>query len=227
MGGTNIIKTNTTNTIMKNEEIINALKWRYATKVFDASKKVSDEDMQTILESARLAPSSTGIEPWKFLVVKNADLRQKLRAASYDQLKVTDASHLVVIARRTDADVLPDELIARTAVAQGKKPEDLGGLKHMAEGIITAHPDKNILNEYLARQTYIPLGTMVETAALLGIDNCPMEGFNPDQVVEILGLSSKNLYPVAMIAFGYRGDDNYSKLPKVRRSFDEVVEVIA
>jgi nitroreductase len=212
---------------MKNEEIINALNWRYATKVFDPTKKVSDEDIHTILESARLAPSSVGLEPWKFLVVENVELRQKMRAAGYDQTKITDASHLVVIARRTDTAALPDELIARAAKIEGKAPEDLAGLKKMAEGGIAAWPDKNLLDQYLARQTYIPLGTMVETAALLNIDNCPMEGFDPEQIAQILGLSAKNLYPVAMIAFGYRGDDAFAKIPKVRRSFEEVVEFIA
>ncbi len=212
---------------MKNEEIITALKWRYATKVFDPLKKVSDEDIHTILESARLAPSSTGIEPWKFLVVLNADLRKKMREAGYGQPKITDASHLVVIARRTDAAALPGELIERAAKIEGKTPEELAGLRKMAEGAIASRSDKNMLNEYLARQTYIPLGTMVETAALLGVDNCPMEGFDPEQIAQILGLSAKNLYPVAMIAFGYRGDDAFAKLPKVRRSFDEVVEFIA
>lgn len=212
---------------MKNEEIIKALEWRYATKIFDPAKKVSDEDIHTILESARLAPSSTGIEPWKFIVVVNPEIRKKLRAVGYDQSKITDASHLVVIARRTDGDALPGELIERTAKIEGKAPEDLEGLRKMAEGAIGARSDEKVRGEYLARQSYIPLGIMVETASLLGVDNCPMEGFDPDQVASILGLGAKNLYPAAMVAFGYRGDDAHAKLPKVRRSFDEAVEFIA
>jgi len=212
---------------IKNEEIINALQWRYAVKVFDPAKKVSDEDMRTILESARLAPSSVGIEPWKFLVVVDPELRKKIRAAGYDQPKITDASHLVIITRRTDSAALPEELVARTAKTQSKEPEELAGLKQMAESMNLRYPDKAILNEYLARQTYIPLGTMIETAALLGVDSCPMEGFDPAQVAQILGLEAKNLFPVAMVAFGYRGDDPYAKLPKTRRSFEEAVEFIA
>ncbi len=212
---------------MHNEEIIKALEWRYATKIFDPAKKVSDGDMHTILESARLAPSSVGIEPWKFLVVANPEIRTKLRAAGYDQPKITDASHLVVIARRTDAEALPGELISRAAKIEGKAPEELAGLKQMAEGTIGARTDAALRGEYLARQTYIPLGIMVETASLLGVDNCPMEGFDPDQVAAILGLAAKNLYPVAMVAFGYRGEDAFAKIPKVRRSFEEAVEFIA
>ena len=95
---------------MKSADILEALNWRYAVKTFDTNKKVSAEDLATILESARLAPSSIGIEPWKFLVVNNPELRAQLRAAGYDQTKITDASHLVVITARTDANNLPEEL---------------------------------------------------------------------------------------------------------------------
>src|SRR4051812_16590220 len=105
------------------EHILEALNWRYAVKTFDASKKVAEEDVQTILESGRLAPSSIGLEPWKFIVVKNDELRKKIRAVGYDQSKITDASHLVIVAHRTDGAALPGELIARTAQAQGKSVE--------------------------------------------------------------------------------------------------------
>ncbi len=203
---------------MKAEEITKALHWRYAVKTFDTEKKVSDTDLRMILESGRLAPSGIGLEPWKFIVVKNPEVRAKLRTVGYDQTKITDASHLVVITYRTDATVLPAELIARTGLAQSKTAEDLAGLMQMATNT-AAHAD-------LKAHSYIPLGIMIETAALMGIDTGPMEGFDPIQVNEILGLKEKNLAVATMLAIGYRGDDAYASLPKTRRPYDEVIEVI-
>jgi len=206
-------------------EIISALEKRYATKIFDTSKKVSDEDMKTILEAGRLSPSSFGFEPWKFIVITNPDIRTKMRAAGYDQTKLTDASHLVVVAYRTDADALVPELIARTAAAQGKKKEDLADFEKMATGAMSGKQG-DARDSWLKAQTYIPLGIMTLTAALLGIDTCPMEGFDPKQINAILGLKEKNLCAATMLAVGYRGEDPYATKPKVRRSYDEVVETI-
>ncbi len=210
---------------MKSADILEALNWRYAVKTFDTNKKVSAEDLATILESARLAPSSIGIEPWKFLVVNNPELRAQLRAAGYDQTKITDASHLVVITARTDANNLPEELVARTAKTQGKTAEDLSTLHQMAAGAMSSKSPE-ALDLWLKSQSYIPLGMMLETAALLGVDACPMEGFDPTKVGEVLGLEAKHLKVVTMLAIGYRGDDAYASLPKTRRAYDEVVEII-
>ncbi len=211
---------------MIQNQIIEALKNRYATKVFDTNKKVSESDLQTILESARLAPSSFGIEAWKFLVVNNPEIRAQLRAAGYDQPKFTDASHLIVLARRTDSENISNELIERTAATQGVTAENLAGLKQMVDGSIAFKTGTNTFDSWTAAQTYIALGIMVETAALMGIDSCPMEGFDAQKVDEILGLADKNLAVVTILALGYRGDDAYATLPKTRRDLDDVVEVI-
>lgn len=209
------------------ESILNALTWRYAVKTFDSTKQVPDEHMATILESARLAPSSVGLEPWKFFVVTNTELREKLRAAGYDQTKITDASYLVVITHRTDAQNLASELIDRTMKATGATEESLAGLKGMAEGAVAGHSQSaEVINGWLAAQTYIPLGIMLETAALLEVDACPMEGFDSIAVGEILGLKEKNLAVTTMVAFGYRGEDTYAKLPKTRREYTDVIEVL-
>ncbi len=210
---------------MPTTDILTALNWRFATKVFDPSRIVSDEDLHTILESGRLAPSSFGIEPWKFIVVTNPEIRSKLRAAGYDQPKITDASHLIVLAARTDSEVLPQELIARTAETQGKTIEELDGLAQMVGGAVSSKSDA-ARDAWLTAQTYIPLGIMVTAASMLGIDNGPMEGFDPAQVGEILGLPAQNLKAVTMLALGYRGDDAYASVPKTRRAFEEVVEQI-
>ena len=148
-----------------------------------------------------------------------------MRVAGYDQTKITDASHLIVVAYRTDADTLVSELIARTATAHGKSEEELGGLEKMVGGSIRGRQE-GARDAWLKAQVYIPFGVMMLTAALLGVDTCPMKGFNPDQIDAILGLRKKNLRAATMLAVGYRGDDAYAAKPKVRRPYDEAVEVI-
>ncbi len=208
------------------QEILNALNWRYATQVFDPQKCVSPEEMRAILEAAGLAPSSFGLEAWKFLVIENPEIRAKLREVGFDQPKITDASHLVVVARRTDArQHITQELIERSAKQQGVDPAKLDGLKNMVERSLAGKSDAEV-DAWVRSQTYIPLGIMIETAALLGIDAGPMEGFMPAGVDEVLGLKEKNLTATSMIAFGYRGEDSAAKRPKVRRVFEEVVEFV-
>lgn len=211
----------------KRKEIIDALNWRFAAKVFDPAKKVSDEDMRTILEAARLSPSSNGVEAWKFLVIENPEIRRKLRDEANGQPKMVDASHLVVVCYRTDvAENIARERLERTAKIQGQKIEELGGLKSMLEGGIAKKLADGTLLSWAKSQTYIALGIMIETASLLRVDNGPMEGFNNEKVEEILNLKGKNLKIATMIAFGYRGDDPAEKRPKVRRDFGEVIEFI-
>lgn len=211
---------------MIRKQIIEALNNRYATKIFDPNKKITDSDLQTILESARLTPSSFGIEAWKFLVINNKEIRLKLLVAGYEQPKFTEASHLIVLARRTDSENISKELIQRTAIAHGKTEDELGGFKHMVDESIGFKIGTNTFDSWTAAQTYIALGVMIETAALMGIDSCPMEGFDAQKVDEILGLADKNLAVVTILALGYRGDDAYATLPKTRRNFDDVVEII-
>jgi nitroreductase / dihydropteridine reductase len=208
------------------EEIIKALNWRYAGKIFDPNKKVSDENLKTILESARLSPGSSGLEMWKFLVIQNPEIRARIREVGDDQPKITDASHLIVIAHRTDPENISRERLERTSKIQNQPIEELGGLKKSAENAVNKHVANGTFECWAKAQTYIPLGIMIETAALLGVDHGPMEGFQPDKVDEILGLKEKNLKSVTMLALGYRGEDPAAKRPKIRRSFDDVIEFI-
>jgi len=211
---------------MNGDEIVKALSWRSATKAFDPAKKISETDLHTILESARLSPSSFGIEAWKFIVVENTEVRTDIRAAAWDQPKVTDASHLVVIARRTDARAnIVNELIERTAKIQGVASESLDGLKQMVGGSISHRSDES-LDVWVRAQAYIPLGIMIESASLLGIDSGPMEGFDPLKVGDLLGLKEKNLSATTMLALGYRLLSDETNRPKVRRAFNEVVEFV-
>lgn len=222
-----LIKVNMMQNYTINEQILKALNWRYATKVFDKNKKVKEEDIHTILESARLSPSSSGIEMWKFFVVENEEIRKKLREASFDQPKVTDASHLVIITYRTDIEEnMIKERLERTAKIQNQKVEELDGLKKMLLSGLNSKLEDGSLESWVKAQSYIPLGIMITTASLLGVDNGPMEGFQSERVDEILGLREKNLKSVTMLALGYRGNDPASLRPKVRRDFKEVIEFI-
>lgn len=215
---------------MKNinkDEILKALNWRYATKIFDPNKNVSEEDIHTILESARLSPSSNGIEMWKFIVVEDKKLRLKIRDAGYGQPKITDASYLIVITYRTDSiKTLTKERIERTAKIQNENPDNLIELKTMLDNSVAQKVKDGSLESWIRAQAYIPLGIMIETTALLGIDGGPMEGFQPEKVDEILNLKEKNLKSITMFAVGYRGSDPASNHPKVRREYEEVVEFI-
>lgn len=207
-------------------DIIKALNWRYATKTFDPKKSVSKEDLMTILESGRLTASSFGTEPWHFLVVEHPDTRIKLRTISYDQTKITDAAYVIVIAARTDIrESITNELITRATKAQGVSEDDLADWRGMVEGFMVGKTDSELLS-WARAQTYLPLGTMLETAALLGIDTCPMEGFDAAQVDELLSLKEKHLTAATMLAIGHRGEDEAAKRAKVRRSFEEVVTFV-
>ncbi len=210
-----------------NEKIISALSWRYAVQSFDKTKKVSDADLKTILESARLSASSFGLEPWKFIVVTNPEVREKLKAVGYGQPKITEASHLIVVARRTDTrENIALERISRTAKIQGVPETALDGFKQMLDGTISGRDDA-ALDTWNRSQTYIALGSMMEAASLLNIDNAAMEGFDPKGVDEVLGLTAKHLAVTTMLALGYRSEaDEAAKRPKVRRNFDEVVEFV-
>ena len=211
--------------LMNNEQIISALNWRYAVQGFDKTKKVSAEDLHTILEAGRLAPNSFGLEGWKFIVVENPELRAKVSAAGYGQPKITEASHLIVVTRRTDARAhIVEERIARTAKVTGAPESALSGFKDMLDGTV-AGKDDTALDVWMKTQTYIPLGIMMETASLLQVDNAAMEGFDPKGVDDALGLAAKGLTSTTLLALGYRSaDDAAATRPKVRRDFDDVIE---
>ena len=209
------------------DQILKALNWRYAVKAYDKDKQVSKEDFETILEAGRLSPSSFGIEAWKFLVIENPALREQIKGAAWGQPQVTDASHLVVVTRRTDVRAnIMRELVERTAKAQGVEVESLAAMKQMLDGSVAARTDEQ-LDAWASAQAHIALGIMVETAALLNVDASSMGGFNPAQVDEILGLKEKNLASVVLFAVGYRSaDDAQAMRPKVRRTNEEVIEYV-
>lgn len=211
---------------MNNQKILKSLNWRYATQVYDQKKKLSESDLKFILEAARLSPSSFGIEPWKFIVIKNKAIREKMKQAGYGQPKFTEASHLVVIARRTDAENLSQELIDRTSKIRKQKTQDLSGLKTMVDGAVAGWLSSGAIDKWLSCQTYIALGTILTVSSLIGVDAGPMEGFDSEEINKILGLDKKHLSVCTIVALGYRGNDPRSKAKKVRRAYKDVVETI-
>lgn len=210
---------------LSSESVLEALNWRYATKKFDASKKIPADTWSALEKSLVLAPSSFGLEPWKFFVVDDAAVRAKLLEASWKQAQVVDASHLVVLAINSgldEADV--DRSMARTAAVRDVTLESLTGYSNVVKGFMKNVPD---VDGWSTRQTYIALGQLMVSAAMLGIDTCPIEGFMPDKYDEILGLPEMGYHAVVVCAAGYRSEeDKYAHLAKVRFPLEDMVQHI-
>lgn len=209
------------------KDIISAMNWRYATKQYDTAKPVRQEDIGTILEAVRLAPTSFGLQPFKLLVVTNPDIRQKLRAAAWDQPQVTDAAVLIVFAVETViGEALVDAYMKRIVDIRdtpGMSIDMLSGFKDMIMGTITGKSQEQLIG-WATRQAYIGLGTLIESAALLEVDASPMEGFDPSAFDEILGLSEKGLKSVVIAGIGYRSEtDKTQTYKKVRLSKEEMI----
>jgi nitroreductase len=213
---------------MTHTAIKQALEWRYATKRFDATKKISDADWKTLEESLKLAPSSYGIQPWQFLVVQNPEVREKLKAASWNQTQVTDSSHYVVLLYKEQIDLgHVDKYIHRISEVRSIPKESLDGFKGMMVDKLVNNMPKEKSESWSQRQAYIAMGFLLETAALLKIDACPMEGLDPAAYDKILGLEGSGWKSVATVALGYRhhedGSQNYKK---VRFEDDQLIKFI-
>ena len=204
--------------------ILKALEWRYATKQFDVTKKIPSRDFEELLEVLRLAPSSFGLQPWKFIVVKNAELRTKLREAAWGQPQVTDSSHFIVLCARTDVDEkFVNHFVGAIAKTRKVSLESLKGYQEMMMGSMSSKTEQARI-DWSKKQVYIALGMLLEAAALKGIDAAPMEGFSSDQFDEILGLKKEHLTATVLCALGYRTDnDPAARQAKVRFSKEEVV----
>jgi nitroreductase len=206
---------------MKN--ITQTLEWRYATKHYDTTKKISDTDLHTLKESIRLSPSSYGLQPFKVIEVTNGEIREKLKAASWNQSQLTDASSIFVFSARADIiDTDIDAFIALNAQVRNVSIESLAGYANMIKGTLsTQTPEQKHI--WAAKQSYIALGFVLGAAAILEIDATPMEGFDKTQYDAILGLSEKGLKSVVVCALGYRSsEDTSATLPKVRQANEDM-----
>lgn len=204
-------------------DIIESLQWRYATKKFDPNKSVSPKDLQTILEAGNLAATSYGLQPVEFVVVSDPELRQQLVPFSYNQPQVGQASHVIVIAVRTDVDA--DFIRANTKLTEQVRGLEEGQLDDYAKqmiGAITSMDDEKQLI-WAQKQSYIVLANLMAACASLKIDSCPMEGFVPAEYNRLLDLESKNLHASVVLPVGYRAaDDEQQSFAKVRKPLEEM-----
>ena len=198
-------------------QLVNALEWRYATKAF-STEKIPADVWQAIEKSLQLAPSSYGLQPWKFFIVSDPAVRETLKPVSWNQTQVTDASHLVVFTRRTEmteADVNDffNLMIAeRNASATALEP-----YRQMMIGGVVKGKDAVGQKDWAARQVYIALGQLMACAAMVGVDTCALEGIDPAQYDQILGLKGSGYETLVACAVGYRSsEDKYAQFKKVR-----------
>jgi len=210
------------------QSLIQSLEWRYATKVFDPSKKISIEIWSALENALVLTPTSYGLQPYQFILVQDPAKRAALVPQSWGQKQVVDCSHLVVFAARTEmttADV--ERLISHTVKVRGIPADSLGFYRDMMLGDIVNGPRGKAAHEWAARQCYIALGNLMTCAAVLSVDACPLEGINPAEYDNILSLNGSGYKTVVALALGYRADgDKYAKLKKVRYSQAELVRAV-
>ena len=207
---------------MKN--VLDKLNWRYATKKFDPTKRVSKADLDTLLEAARMTASSYGLQPYHFFVIEDEQTKIKLRKASWDQSQITDASHLIVLANKPTFDEsLVDSYLENLMDVRGLAKEDVAGYSQMMKSSLIGLSDEQ-KKSWTSDQTYIVLGNLLTIAAEIEIDACPMEGFDNARYNEILGLNDKNLNTAVVLAIGYRAEDDQTQnYPKVRYSKENLI----
>jgi nitroreductase len=211
-----------------NAQLLSALNWRYATKVFDASKKIPADTWHTLEQSLVLTPTSYGLQPYKFLVISDPQKRAELLAHSWGQKQVVNCSHFVVFTARTEmteADV--DKLIQRIMDVRKPPANALHAYRHAMLGDVVNGPRGKIAHEWATRQAYIALGNLMTCAAVLGVDACPMEGLNPLEYDQVLNLNGSGYATVVACALGYRAaGDKYASLAKVRYETKDVVQYV-
>lgn len=212
------------NTIHR-EQLVNQLHWRYATKRFDPQRKISAEDWAVLEEALVLTPSSFGLQPWKFIVITDQAVKEKLVPVSWGQRQPADCSHLVVFTiKKNLGEAEIDTFLKRIAEVRKVSVESLGGYRDIMVGSVVKGMDAATRNGWAERQVYIAVGNFLTSAALLGIDACPMEGIVPAQYDEILGLDKLGLGTICAAAAGYRAaGDTSAMLPKVRFPKEQVI----
>lgn len=207
------------------DQLLDTLRHRYATKKFDATRRISPEAWTALEESLVLAPSSFGLQPWKFLVIESPEIRRQLREESWNQPQVTDASHFVVFTARTD--LTGDDITAhieRMAEVQNSSVEALTPMQGMISGF-AGNMTAEMRYAWNVRQVYIALGQFMTSAAALGLDSCPMEGISAAAYDRVLGLEGSGFATAVACAVGYRAaDDKYAAMPKVRFDRGRIIE---
>ncbi|MGS0528140.1 nitroreductase family protein [Zobellia nedashkovskayae] len=208
-------------------ELLDKLKWRYATKAMNG-KTVPQEKVDIILEAARLAPTSSGLQPFEIMVVTNQELKEKIKPVAWNQSVVTDCSHLLVFAAWDNyTEDRINKMFDLTNEIRGFKNE---GWENYRQQLLGMYPQRNpeVNYQHAARQAYIAFAEALTAAAFEGVDSTPMEGFDPDAVDEILGLRAKGLRSCVLLPIGYRKTDEdwLANLVKVRKSTEDLVTVM-
>lgn len=211
---------------MTSQELLSTLQWRYATKVFDPTRTIPEAEWAALEESLVLTPSSFGLQPWKFLVIQDRVTREMLMKHSWGQRQVVDCSHLVVFAvKKKLAETDIDAFLARQVEVRGGSVEALEGYRKVIAGFRAKGESEGWLEHWAKHQAYIALGQFMTSAAMLGIDTCPMEGLDPAKYDEVLGLSAEGLTTAVACPAGYRAaSDKYAAMPKVRFAKNAVIE---
>lgn len=204
-------------------DILSKLNTRYATKVFDPTKKVSEADMDKLLEAIRLSASSYGLQPYKILVIEDSAIRAELRKAAWNQSQITDASALLVFAVKYETNAATiDEFVDLMSQTRNVPKDALSGYGDVMKGSIQRQSQEQI-ETWVSKQAYIALGFGLVSAAVLDIDACPMEGFSPADFDRILDINKLGLKFKVIMAVGYRSDeDKYQHLAKVRQKKEDL-----
>jgi len=205
-------------------EYLEKLNWRYATKQFDLNKKLDEEQLQFIKDVLRLSPSSVGIQPWKFIIVTDPVICQKLREKAYGQPQFTDASAIVIFCSLKELNQNHiTKVIASTSDIRQQSVESLQGYQEMMMGLLKSkNPEQ--LREWSSDQLYIALGMLLSACAVVGIDTCPMEGFDRVGFDQVLQLEKENCTAYVACAIGFRSPaDKYSLAAKARLSEAEII----
>lgn len=206
---------------------IESLYWRYATKSFDTSRKITEEDLNLLKEAVQLSASSYGLQPYKVLVVESKKLREALKPLSWNQPQITEASHLFLFINniQTNGEEV-DGFIAEVERVRGIEPQKLKTYSSFVKSKTTAL-SPNEKNHWTAKQAYIALGNLLSAAAVLRIDTCAIEGFEKDRVNELLNLESKGYSATFMVAIGYRSENDQNQfLKKIRTPIDHLFETV-
>lgn len=210
---------------MNQDFVLKQLSWRYAVKKFDPSKKIRAQDWNILEESLRLSPSSYGLQPWKFIIIRNPEILKKLTPLSWGQTQVEECSHYVVFTSKTKMDEEHiDKHVAKTAEVRKIDPKTLDRYKNVMVGDLLKGPRSETIFHWAQRQAYIAMGFLMESAAFLEIDTCPMEGLDPKGYDRVLGLEASGYATIAAVACGYRHpDDKYQSVPKVRFDKKDII----
>ena len=210
----------------RSAELLASLQWRYATKRFDSTRRIDPGTWEALEQTLVLTPSSYGLQPWRFLVLQDPDLRSRLRPHAWNQAQITDCSHLVVfLVRRTMAAADLDRLIVRMAETRGTAPERLQAYRQAMASDLLEGPRSHRIDTWASNQVYIALGSFMTAAALLEVDTCAIEGFSPAEFDRLLALEDTGYRSAVVCAAGYRDPaDGYASQAKVRYAAGELIE---